>query len=133
MSHRFYRELALLGLGICLAYLAAMHFGITCPIRYLTGISCPGCGMTRAWLQLLQGHWQAAFTLHPLWGLPVVLAVLLLLRRRLSRRLQSWIWAALLAVTLTVWLVRFFLPADPAVQFAPASGLFGRILSAHIY
>ena len=24
-------------------------FGITCPILFLTGISCAGCGMSRAW------------------------------------------------------------------------------------
>ena len=40
--------------------------GIGCPIWFSTGISCPGCGMSRAVLLLLSGHFQAAFRMHPL-------------------------------------------------------------------
>ena len=29
-------------------------FGITCPILFLTGISCAGCGMSRAWFCVLR-------------------------------------------------------------------------------
>lgn len=35
--------------------------GIGCPIKYLTGVSCLGCGTTRAWLALLKGDVAAAF------------------------------------------------------------------------
>lgn len=37
-----------------------------CPFRFLTGLTCPGCGSTRALHQLLHGHFEAAFTLNPL-------------------------------------------------------------------
>ena len=30
--------------------------GIGCPIKFWTGVSCPGCGMTRAWLAALSGR-----------------------------------------------------------------------------
>lgn len=37
-----------------------------CPFRFLTGLTCPGCGSTRAMHQLLHGHFEAAFMLNPL-------------------------------------------------------------------
>lgn len=38
-----------------------------CMLRTLTGIPCPGCGMTRAVLSALRGDFRAAFAYHPLW------------------------------------------------------------------
>ena len=37
-----------------------------CPVRYLTGWYCPGCGSLRAIHQLLQGNLRAAWALNPL-------------------------------------------------------------------
>lgn len=37
-----------------------------CPFRFLTGLTCPGCGTTRAAYQILHGHFVTAFTLNPL-------------------------------------------------------------------
>lgn len=36
-----------------------------CLFRYLTGLPCPGCGLTRAFSSLLHGRVQAAFAYHP--------------------------------------------------------------------
>ncbi len=37
-----------------------------CPLRYLTGWYCPGCGSLRAMHQLLHGNLRAAWSLNPL-------------------------------------------------------------------
>lgn len=37
-----------------------------CPVHYLTGWYCPGCGSLRALHQLLHGHLQAAWAMNPL-------------------------------------------------------------------
>ena len=37
-----------------------------CPVHYLTGWFCPGCGSLRAIHQLLHGHLRAAWALNPL-------------------------------------------------------------------
>ena len=37
-----------------------------CPLRYLTGWYCPGCGSLRAIHQLLHGNLQAAWAMNPL-------------------------------------------------------------------
>jgi Protein of unknown function (DUF2752) len=38
----------------------------SCPLLYLTGWYCPGCGSLRAMHQLLQGNLRAAWSLNPL-------------------------------------------------------------------
>jgi hypothetical protein len=38
--------------------------GWPCPILLATGIPCPGCGLTRAVMALIQGNWSSALTLH---------------------------------------------------------------------
>ena len=37
-----------------------------CPVYRLTGIPCPGCGLTRAWRCFLAGDWKSAVGYHPL-------------------------------------------------------------------
>jgi hypothetical protein len=34
---------------------------INCPVRFIFGIPCPGCGLTRAWSLVLQGNITDAF------------------------------------------------------------------------
>ena len=44
-----------------------------CPIYEITGICCPCCGVTRAWLSFFQGDVAAAFRYHALFPiLPLV-------------------------------------------------------------
>lgn len=60
---------------IVLLYIAVMSItGIGCPIRWFTGISCPGCGMSRAFFSLLHLDFAGAFRYHPL-IYPVILFV----------------------------------------------------------
>lgn len=41
-------------------------FGKSCPFRILFGISCPTCGMTRAFVSLIHLDIKSAFYYHPL-------------------------------------------------------------------
>ena len=53
-------------LGVYVAFITLT--GIGCPIRFFIGISCPGCGMSRAVLLkglLLRSFSVAAFRMHP--------------------------------------------------------------------
>ena len=36
-----------------------------CPFAELTGLPCPGCGMTRSMLAMLRGDWGLVMRLHP--------------------------------------------------------------------
>lgn len=50
---------------------------VICPFRRLTGLPCPGCGLTRSWVHLAHGRWDDAFAAHP-FGLVAVVATVAL-------------------------------------------------------
>lgn len=61
-------------LFFCGVLLVGVWQGRGCLFRNLTGIPCPGCGMTRAWLSALRLDILAAFQHHPLfWSVPLLL------------------------------------------------------------
>jgi hypothetical protein len=59
-------------LPILLAGLAAIQIGLTaagwpswqCPIYAVSGLPCPGCGLSRAAVLLAQGQWKASIQMH---------------------------------------------------------------------
>lgn len=50
-------------------------FHAFCPMLLITGIPCPGCGMSRALVLLLMGHPAESVKMHPL--APLVLFILI--------------------------------------------------------
>lgn len=79
-----YRRSTVIGIWLLLiagaVYLFVFDPGRTgffpaCPFRLFTGLTCPGCGTTRALHQLIHGHFLAAFMLNPLllFALPFLL------------------------------------------------------------
>jgi len=66
--------------------------GITawqCPVRSTLGVLCPGCGLTRATVFLIQGHWQAAFDLHAFAPIFLGIGIFLAIGSFLPARLQQ--------------------------------------------
>lgn len=60
--------------AFCVVLLGVLRWGRGCPFRGLTGIPCPGCGMSRAWLAALRLDMTAAFRYHPMfWSVPVLM------------------------------------------------------------
>lgn len=62
---------------LIMVYVAVLSvlFGTPCPIRLVTGLPCPGCGITRAAVLFVTGHWQQAWQMNPV-IFPIVLVVL---------------------------------------------------------
>ena len=87
---------------------------IPCPFHELTGVSCPGCGMTRACVALSRAEFPAAWSLHPfafcLVGLSVCFAFFPVATRRVWRRLLPSVRYALLSAlvlsVLGLWVYR---------------------------
>lgn len=58
--------------GLVIAGAGVLHLGLSiaglpawnCPILAATGIPCPGCGLTRATLQLVRGDFAGSFQTH---------------------------------------------------------------------
>lgn len=67
------RVLLLAALAAGLGLVATLDVTV-CPFANLTGLPCPGCGMTRAALALLGGDLTAAMALHPLSPIAVPVA-----------------------------------------------------------
>jgi hypothetical protein len=82
--------------GLLIALLAAavllLYWKIGCPFRALTGIPCPGCGMTRSFLSLFHLDFHDAFLYHPMFPAFLLLPILLLIhlaRHRAARKRQG--------------------------------------------
>ena len=72
------KELICAVTAVVVLYTAMESIGITCPIKFITGISCAGCGMSRAWMAFLHLDIAKAFAYHPLfWLVPIAVIVLL--------------------------------------------------------
>ena len=103
--------------------LAGIYAHIGCPIRYVTGIPCPGCGITRAVLALLRLDFTEAFHFHPLVFLLPVLALLWLLPKKLSvsARLRKGVFVGAAVLFLAVYLARmFFFQCETLARATPA-------------
>ena len=120
------RSLVPAAAGVVLFYAVLARAGIGCPIRFLSGISCAGCGMSRAWLSLLRGDFVAAAFYHPLFWLPPLAVLVWLLRGRLPRKLAACLAWTACALFLAVYAWRMADPEDSIVVFHPESGLLFR-------
>lgn len=114
--------------GIALFYLVIELLGVTCPIKFLTGVSCAGCGMSRAWWAFLRGDLVAAFSFHPLFFLVIPMTVVLLLRKKLPYKLFRGLVGGAVLLLLAVYLLRLVDPGDTVVVFRFAEGLIPRII-----
>lgn len=82
---------------------------ILCPVRRLTGIPCPGCGMTRAAVALAHGDLASAVAFHPLSPLVALAAVAALVayvRSGHLPRVPAGMAAAGVVLVMAVWAVR---------------------------
>jgi hypothetical protein len=91
---------AMLGAGVVWSRFP-VHPPLACPLRTLTGIPCPLCGMTRAVVAALHGHLLESLRFNPAGILVVLVAVTLVAGLRVDRwRISPWI---LLAFTAVLW------------------------------
>lgn len=124
---RKYRSLIPVVAAIVLLYAFFALSGIGCPIKFTTGISCAGCGMTRAWQHILQLDLAAAFYFHPLfWTVPVIV-VLFFLKERFPRVFRAAVWIAA-ALFVVVYFVRMFDRSCDIVVFEPKNSVFYRVV-----
>ena len=93
--------------AVLILYLVLFALGIGCPLKYLSGISCAGCGMTRACMSALRLELSQAFAYHPLWiGLPVVFPLLIFFKiKKMNRAFYALAFSAA-AVMLAVYFYR---------------------------
>ena len=121
-----------LALSLALVLVILNLFRIPCPIKYLTGISCPGCGMSRACISALRLDFAAAFAYHPLWiALPFALGSLLYCKIGRHRRAFSVLLTLSVLLLTAVYLWRMLTGAGgDVVVFTPQNGIAVRVFRA---
>ena len=120
-------------LAVGLLYLIFHLTGIGCPVRFLTGVSCPGCGMTRAVFSCLSLHFREAFHYHPLVFLLPVAMTVFLLKRRFSARTFRFLTIAAVVLFISVYLIRMFITSDSVVFFCPDQGFIFRTVKKILF
>lgn len=121
-------------LSMLTAALLLLASGIGCPFRFFLGVSCPGCGMTRACLALvgagrapaqsLLSNLRAAMAYHPLVAvIPPALGYAFLAKRPYlgTPRREKLAVGALAGLMIAVWLVRLR-RGDPVVAIDMDAG-----------
>lgn len=91
-----------------------MHtlFDAFCPSVLITGLPCPGCGLTRSLLFFVTGQWQRSFFIHPLGGVIVIFLVYCGFFRYVKGRKipgLKWMIGLLLLVAIVLFAVRMML------------------------
>jgi Protein of unknown function (DUF2752) len=88
----------MLGLAVAWPRLP-VHPPLACPLRVLTGVPCPLCGMTRAVVAVMHGHLLESLRFNPAGVLVVLLAIALLAGLRLDRvRIPPWLVVSFVAL-----------------------------------
>lgn len=126
-----YKQYISLALCIVLCYGMLFSLGITCPIKFLFGVSCPGCGMSRATLHALRLDFLTAFAYHPMWiTLPLFgffLPFFYFKRKKLLFRATLVLFAALM---IGVYLYRMIGGiSQHVVAFDPQNGAIARLIA----
>ena len=113
-------------LAVVLLYVFFHFTGIGCPIHFLTGVSCPGCGMTRAVFALLRFRFAEACHYHPLVYVLPFAVLYLLFRRRIPKLLDKISIFTIVVLFVTIYVIRICDPANGVLEFAPQNGFLYR-------
>ena len=103
-----------LAIGFVMLFYFLMHtlFGAFCPSVLITGLPCPGCGLTRSFLFFVTGQWQRSFSIHPLGGTIVAfLCYCGFFRYIKGKKIPGlkWMIGLLLLVAIVLYAVRMML------------------------
>ena len=122
-----WKEAALLLTALGIVMFIREISGIGCPIRWLTGISCAGCGMTRAILYAVCFQFDKAFYYHPLfWVLPFG-GFCFIFREKIPAKFQKGIEWITVICFVAVYLVRLFFSDHQVVAFDMEKGMIIRL------
>ena len=110
---------------------------VICPIRLVTGVPCPGCGLTRAFCFMTHGHFREAMSFNALaplvlayfvflWGYKVIETV-----RGVPPRLPVYTIGGTACTTLVVfWIARlaFFFLHDDGFRVVLHDNVIARVM-----
>jgi len=107
-------------------FLSLLHIG--CPIKAFTGISCPGCGMTRAVVAALRFHFKDAFYYHPLFLLTPLMFLLFLFDEFVPSKIKKVSWTIIIIAFIIVYFYRLLLTDSTVTTIDIRSGIVLKLL-----
>lgn len=107
--------------------------GIGCPIKFITGISCMGCGMTRAWLSVLCLDFKSAFYYHPGFWIPPLVIIFLYLKNKNKIKKYKFFMFTAIAVFVIIYFVRLIWSDNDIVVFQPENSILSKIIQKFIF
>ena len=123
-----FKELFTLLFGFAIYVLFLNLSGIHCPIKFITDISCPGCGMTRAVISAVKLDFKSAFYYNPMWcvTLPAiaVMAFAHVKNKQKLMKITALLFAALLIVT---YVIRIIVGDSTVITVNPKESIFYKI------
>ncbi len=118
-------------LSVIVLFYVILHFtGVGCPIKFLTGVSCLGCGMTRAWISVLKLDFSAAFYYHPLFMLPPAALAVYLIKSKISIKIYKIFMLTACIAFITIYLYRLICADGDVVVFEPENNIVFRLFRA---
>ncbi len=103
-----------------------------CPLKFVSGISCPGCGMSRALISLISFDFKEAFYYHPLWPLLIICIVLIIINiikpNVFSKKSKTIFTIAVCVIFILVYVIRIVLK-DEVIRPEFDESLIYRIIS----
>lgn len=105
-------------------------FVVGCPFVKLTGISCPGCGLSRACLAVFRLDFAEAFRWYPLFFVVIPLLFLYIHEKVFFKNIpvkwKNWVLYIVCAAILLVYIVRLVM-RDPLLQWNISDSYIGYI------
>lgn len=107
--------------SLIIAGMGVAHFGLrfaglsgwNCPVLAATGVPCPGCGLTRAIIELVHGDFIQSFQTHafaPIFLLAfIVIGVTMILPETQRRNVLAWISSLETRNGITAWVLVFLM------------------------
>lgn len=100
---------------------------IGCPIKFLTGISCAGCGMSRAYFSLLRLDFKSAWEYHPLFFVPPLFVLTLIFKEKIGDIAFKIILFTIVISFVIIYVYRMVFMTGDIVVFRPENGLIYRV------
>ncbi len=102
----------IIAFSFCFIIIAALYLTIQCPIKFFTGICCPGCGMTRAFLSILRLDFEAAFYYHPAIFIMPLAAVIFIMKKKINPTVVRVLLILFILILLVIYLYRLINGSD---------------------
>lgn len=90
-------------------FLSLKEYMLPCLSKQLFGVECPGCGMQRSLVFLVQGDFLAAFKIYPAIFTLIILFGFIILNFKFKFKNSQKIISSLAILNISIIMIRFFI------------------------